>query len=103
VKLDPWLSPFTDALKRRFSKAQSWINTIKETEGGVDKFSKVSATNNNQCMLPLIKCQGTEKFGFNVDKDNNIVYREWAPNAKEAYLIGEFSTCGVLCRIYVDS
>jgi 1,4-alpha-glucan branching enzyme len=26
-----------------------------------------------------------------VDKDNNVVYREWAPNATEAYLIGEFS------------
>ncbi|KAI9155323.1 1,4-alpha-glucan-branching enzyme [Paramyrothecium foliicola] len=74
VKLDPWLSPFTDALKRRFSKAQSWITTINETEGGVDKFSK-----------------GTEKFGFNVDNNNNIVYREWAPNAAEAYLIGDFN------------
>jgi 1,4-alpha-glucan branching enzyme len=26
-----------------------------------------------------------------VDKQNNITYREWAPNATEAFLIGEFS------------
>jgi 1,4-alpha-glucan branching enzyme len=74
VKLDPWLEPFTDALKRRYSKTQSWINTINETEGSIDKFSK-----------------GTEKFGFNVDSNNNIVYREWAPSAIEAYLIGDFN------------
>jgi len=41
LKLDPWLSPFQDALKRRFSKAQEWIKRIDETEGGLDKFSKV--------------------------------------------------------------
>lgn len=35
--------------------------------------------------------QGIEKFGFNVDKNNNVVYREWAPNAANAFLIGEFS------------
>lgn len=35
--------------------------------------------------------QGTEKFGLNVDSKNNIIYREWAPNAIEAYVVGEFS------------
>lgn len=38
-----------------------------------------------------IYLQGAEKFGFNVDADSNIVYREWAPNATAAYLIGDFS------------
>lgn len=41
VTLDPWLSPFKDSLKRRYSKAQDWIKTIQDTEGGLDKFSKV--------------------------------------------------------------
>jgi len=41
VKLDPWLSPFKDALKQRYAKAQSWIKTIDETEGGLEKFSRV--------------------------------------------------------------
>lgn len=35
--------------------------------------------------------QGFNKFGFNVDDSGVIRYREWAPNAKKAFLIGEFS------------
>ena len=75
VQLDPWLSPFKDALRSRYSRAQKWIKTIEESEGGLDKFSR-----------------GCEKFGFNVSKNGDIVYREWAPNAMRAYLIGDFST-----------
>lgn len=41
IKLDPWLTPFADALKRRYSKAQEWIKVINENEGGFEKFSKV--------------------------------------------------------------
>jgi 1,4-alpha-glucan branching enzyme len=74
VKLDPWLEPFSEALRRRYSKTQDWIKTINDTEGGLEKFSR-----------------GAEKFGFNVDADSNIVYREWAPNATAAYLIGDFN------------
>ncbi|KAK7227070.1 hypothetical protein V2G26_015073 [Clonostachys chloroleuca] len=73
VKLDPWLEPFSDALRRRFSKTQEWIQTINESEGGIDKFS-----------------QGFNHYGFTIN-DNTIVYREWAPNAEEAYLIGDFN------------
>ena len=41
VKLDPWLSPFKDTLKRRFSKTQEWIQKLNDTEGGIEKFSRV--------------------------------------------------------------
>lgn len=41
IDLDPWLSPFTDQLKHRFAKAQNWIKVLNETEGGLDKFSRV--------------------------------------------------------------
>lgn len=74
LQVDPWLSPFQDALKRRYSKAKEWIKTIDDTEGGLAKFSK-----------------GADIFGLNVDEQNNIVYREWAPNAQQAFLIGDFS------------
>ena len=73
--MDPWLSPFKDALRSRYGRAQKWIKTIDETEGGLDNFSK-----------------GVHKFGFNVQENGDIVYREWAPNAMRAYLIGDFST-----------
>jgi len=36
-------------------------------------------------------CQGYEKYGFIVQSNGDIVYREWAPNAMRAYLIGDFS------------
>ncbi|XTI89988.1 glycoside hydrolase family 13 protein [Cenococcum geophilum] len=74
TQLDPWLSPFKDALRSRYSKAQQWIKTISETEGGMEKFSR-----------------GFEKFGFNVKENGDVVYREWAPNALRAYLIGDFN------------
>ena len=41
VQLDPWLEPFEGVLKRRFSKAQKWIDHLQKTEGGLDNFSKV--------------------------------------------------------------
>lgn len=74
IKLDRWLEPFKDALRSRYSHAQKWIKTIDETEGGLEKFSK-----------------GAEKFGFMVHDNGDITYREWAPNALRAYLIGDFS------------
>lgn len=43
--------------------------------------------------------QGFEKFGFNVKPNNDIIYREWAPNALRAYLIGDFSKS----RVCADS
>ena len=46
VQLDPWLSPFKEALRHRFSKAQQWIKTIDETEGGLEKFSRVRTSYN---------------------------------------------------------
>ena len=45
VQLDPWLSPFKEALRHRFSKAQQWIKAIDETEGGLEKFSRVRTIN----------------------------------------------------------
>lgn len=81
VQLDPWLSPFKDALRSRYSHAQKWIKTIDETEGGLDKFSK-----------------GWEKYGFTVHENGDITYREWAPNATQANLIGDFSIAITLHR-----
>ena len=74
IKLDPWLEPFKDALRSRYSNAHHWIKTIDETEGGLENFSK-----------------GTDIFGFVVHDSGDITYREWAPNALRAYLIGDFS------------
>ncbi|ODH12771.1 1,4-alpha-glucan-branching enzyme [Paracoccidioides brasiliensis] len=74
IKIDPWLEPFKDALRSRFDHTKGWINRINDTEGGLEKFSR-----------------GYEKFGFNVRDNGDIVYREWAPNAVDAHLIGDFN------------
>jgi hypothetical protein len=43
IDLDPWLEPFREAIQRRYKYVESWINTVDETEGGLDKFSKVGS------------------------------------------------------------
>ncbi|KAM3589104.1 alpha-1,4-glucan branching enzyme [Umbelopsis sp. WA50703] len=72
--LDPWLEPFKDALKSRYALYEKYKKMIQESAGGYDNFSK-----------------GYEHFGFHVQKDNSVIYREWAPNAAGASLIGEFN------------
>jgi len=57
----------------RYAAYKVWKNKIDQA-GGYDKFSK-----------------GYEILGFTISKDG-ITYREWAPNAKEAFLFGDFST-----------
>ncbi|KAE8168262.1 1,4-alpha-glucan-branching enzyme [Aspergillus tamarii] len=78
IKLDPWLEPFRDALKQRFNFVEGWVKAINETEGGLETFSK-----------------GYERFGLNVQSNGDIVYREWAPNAVQAQLVGEFNNWDV--------
>lgn len=74
LDLDPWLEPQVPAIIHRHDLFRKWKDTIEETEGGYDAFTK-----------------GYDKMGFNVLPDNSVVYREWAPNAKEAVLTGDFS------------
>ncbi|KAF1997223.1 glycoside hydrolase family 13 protein [Amniculicola lignicola CBS 123094] len=74
VQLDPYLSPFKDALKSRYTKTQQWLDTINKHEGGLEKFSR-----------------GFEKYGFHAQDNGDVIYREWAPSAMEAYLVGDFN------------
>lgn len=74
LNVDPWLEKEAGAIVYRHDLFRKWKQTITEHEGGYDKFTK-----------------GYLKMGFNVQPDNSVIYREWAPNVKEAVLIGEFS------------
>ncbi|SCV68063.1 BQ2448_184 [Microbotryum intermedium] len=74
IREDPYLQPFEGSVKHRDTVYKQWLQQIDSTEGGLDRFS-----------------QGYRQFGFNVTAQNDIVYREWAPNATSAYLVGDFN------------
>ncbi|ODO09900.1 1,4-alpha-glucan-branching enzyme [Cryptococcus amylolentus CBS 6273] len=74
VTLDPWLEPFSNSLKERYAAYQKQRSVIDKHEGGLAKFS-----------------EGYKTMGFQVDAEGGVRYREWAPNALEARLIGDFN------------
>jgi hypothetical protein len=74
LELDGYLRPELGALEHRYNLYQKWKTDIEKHEGGYDAFSK-----------------GYLKFGLNVATDGTVIYREWAPNAEQASLIGDFS------------
>ena len=76
LDVDPWLEPQVPAILHRHGLFRKWKDTIEATEGGYDAFT-----------------MGYKKMGLNVQSDNSVIYREWAPNAKEAVLTGDFSAC----------
>lgn len=68
------LEPFAPALKKRYAAFQKVHDAIVANEGSVAKFA-----------------EGYKTMGFQVDSKNGVRYREWAPNAVSAALIGDFS------------
>jgi hypothetical protein len=88
VELDSYLNPHKEVIQARqqskynqklityCSRHDYFINMLKkidECEGSLDAFSR-----------------GFERFGFTIEA-GGIRYREWAPGAIEASLIGDFS------------
>lgn len=75
IKTDPWLEPFARDIARRYAITQDWIKRLDQDEQGLLKFS-----------------EGYKYYGFQIDpKSNSVTYREWAPNAIGASLVGEFN------------
>jgi 1,4-alpha-glucan branching enzyme len=70
---DPGLEKFKDHFKYRMRRYTDQKKLFEKHEGGLAEFSK-----------------GYLKFGFN-RREGSIVYREWAPAALEAQLIGDFN------------
>lgn len=74
IKMDPYLEPNLPGIEKRWELFAKWKATIDSTEGGYEKFSR-----------------GYERFGLQAYDDGTITYREWAPNAVKANLVGDFS------------
>lgn len=72
-ELDSYLKPYRDHLDYRFEQYKKKRELIDKFEGGLEAFSR-----------------GYEKMGFNKSSEG-ITYREWAPGAKTASLIGDFN------------
>ena len=68
------LEPYSGGLRERYSAYKKALDSINQYEGGLAKFS-----------------EGHKIMGFQVDAKGGVTYREWAPGATEARLIGEFS------------
>jgi 1,4-alpha-glucan branching enzyme len=74
TEVDEQLLEHEGHLKYRWEKFLERKNAIKEAEGSLLDFAK-----------------GYRKFGFNKTSSGEIVYREWAPAACRACLIGDFN------------
>ncbi len=73
VKNDPWLEPFEDAIRGRHDHVLYKLNEL--TNGGKQSLSDFAS--------------GHLYFGLH-KTSRGWVLREWAPNATEIYLIGDF-------------
>ncbi|KAK0577594.1 hypothetical protein LWI29_035556 [Acer saccharum] len=74
LSIDPGLEPFKDHFKCRVRKYVEQKRLLENYEGSLEEFAK-----------------GYLNFGFNRGEEGGIVYREWAPAAEEAQLIGDFN------------
>ena len=74
VKNDPWLEPFEDAIRGRHDHVLYKLNEL--TNGGKQSLSDFAS--------------GHLYFGLHKNS-KGWVLREWAPNATEIYLIGDFN------------
>ncbi|EOA19974.1 hypothetical protein CARUB_v10000235mg [Capsella rubella] len=72
-EIDPMLRSYSSHLDYRYGQYRRLREEIDKYEGGLEAFSR-----------------GYEKLGFS-RSDAGITYREWAPGAKAASLIGDFN------------
>ncbi|VEU22752.1 DEKNAAC103812 [Brettanomyces naardenensis] len=74
VDLDGYLTPFAEEIAYRRKLADDWLAKLNGHEGSILKFA-----------------DSYKVMGLHVQKDNSIRYREYAPNAVSACVIGDFN------------
>ena len=73
LEYDPWLEPFKSQIEARYNKYLLKLEDITTEKGSLFNFAS------NHHFFGLQK------------NDNGWIFREWAPNAKELYIVGDFS------------
>ncbi|KAL6079661.1 alpha-1,4-glucan branching enzyme [Balamuthia mandrillaris] len=68
-----WQESFEKQWQQRVKRFRDCLKTLERKEGGLEAFSR-----------------GYQKLGF-IQKKNGILFREWAPNALRAWLVGDFN------------
>ncbi|HPE58263.1 MAG TPA: alpha-amylase family glycosyl hydrolase [Bacteroidales bacterium] len=75
VKDDPWLQPVEGQVLDRYNRYHQKLHEISDNFGSIEQFA-----------------DGYKYFGINYDaKQKAYVYREWAPEAFNLYLTGDFN------------
>ena len=75
AKEDDWLAPVEPAINDRFERFKDRLSTIEQENGSLVRFA-----------------DGHHYFGIQYDKrKKGWFYREWAPNAEDLYLFGDFN------------
>nr|XP_023024879.1 1,4-alpha-glucan-branching enzyme [Leptinotarsa decemlineata] len=74
LKRDGYLKPYEREIRRRYACFKDFLESIEENGGGLENFTKAYTY-----------------YGLNVQPDNSIICREWAPGAKQIFLTGEFN------------
>lgn len=75
VQADPYLKPYASIINRRLSKLRKTEERLTQNTGSLADFAS-----------------GHEYFGLHFDiSKKKWVFREWAPNAKAIYLVGEMT------------
>ena len=75
VQRDPWLEPYENAIRGRHDHAEWMIKHL--TNDGKNKLSEFAT--------------GYLYYGLHRTETGGWVFREWAPNATDIYLIGDFN------------
>ncbi|NVK50339.1 MAG: alpha amylase C-terminal domain-containing protein [Cyclobacteriaceae bacterium] len=75
VKDEPWLEPYAPAIQNRFERFQKAIHLINESMGSILEFANFHTY-----------------YGIHFEPvRNGWIYREWAPAARQLYLMGDFN------------
>ncbi|CCF59707.1 hypothetical protein KAFR_0H02980 [Kazachstania africana CBS 2517] len=81
IEFDPWLKPYGQVLSERRYLADKWSYDIKH-----------ATPDGSEQSLSQFARDSYKSYGLHVNpKTNEITYKEWAPNAKNAFLVGEFN------------